>query len=180
MRNFRLLFSPPQQRPVYTRRCCRVGLGDTSVVADVPHRSDVLQFGIQKHIRHCPHARRLEGQRHDGARVSTSRAEALGRRVRRAGIGAESSFLHGSIVLWNGPWGRSGIRKKNVYPYELCTDYHASEATLPGLQDATGTKADVDKGLSHPLLVCMSPLTLGMATRSPAGPSQPRREGASA
>ena len=63
--------------------------------------------------------------------------------------------------------------KNNVYPYELCTDYHASEATLPGLQDATGTKADVDKPLSHPLLVCMSPLTLGMATRSPAGPGRP-------
>ena len=65
-----------------------MGLGDTSVVADVPHRSDVLQFGIQKRIRHRPHAQRLEGQRHDGARVSTSRAEALGRRVRRAGIGS--------------------------------------------------------------------------------------------
>ena len=115
-RHFRLLFSPPQQRPVYTRRCCRVGLGDTSVVADVPHRSDVLQFGIQKRIRHCPHARRLEGQRHDGARVSTSRAEALGRRVRRAGIGAAGSLLHGAIVLWNGPWGRSGIRKKQCLP----------------------------------------------------------------
>ena len=72
--------------------------------------------------------------------------------------------------------------KNNVYPYELCTDYHASEATLPGLQDATGTKADVDKPLSHPLLVCMSPLTLGngMATRSPSGPGQPRREGSAA
>ena len=93
-----------------------MGLGDTSVVADVPHRSDVLQFGIQKRVRHCPHARRLEGQRHDGARVSTSRAEALGRRVRRAGIGAASSLLHGSIVQWNGPWGRSGIRKKQCLP----------------------------------------------------------------
>ena len=39
--------------------------------------------------------------------------------------------------------------KNNVYPYELCTDYHASESTLPGLQDATGPKVDVDKPLSH-------------------------------
>ena len=62
--------------------------------------------------------------------------------------------------------------KNNVYPYELCTDYHASEATLPGLQGATGTKADRDKPLSHPLLVCMSPLTLGMATRSPVEPGR--------
>ena len=62
--------------------------------------------------------------------------------------------------------------KNNVYPYELCTDYHASEATLPGLQGATGTKADGTNLFPTLLLVCMSPLTLGMATRSPVEPGR--------